>query len=167
MEQGLDPRSCLQIDCTDISRDAWNMSYIQLAALDLQGIVRHGNTLSGEVFQSRPTPQLRYFDQWLREQQSWNQLELLRELIVNPNAFFSEAEAEANRIAQNSASIEPVVSPELPENQAEQPCLFDLETMDTFAAPKSTERKHPKPRADITLPVERQMDLFGNDSHEL
>ncbi|NJM99927.1 MAG: SAM-dependent DNA methyltransferase [Phormidesmis sp. RL_2_1] len=53
--QGIDPRATVQFDCTDISRDAFNMAYIQLSALGLQAVVRHGNTLSGEYWEARPT----------------------------------------------------------------------------------------------------------------
>ena len=66
--QGIDPRAHLQFDCTDVSRDAFNMAYIQLSALGLQAVVRHGNTLSDEYWESRPTPQLRLFHQWLEAQ---------------------------------------------------------------------------------------------------
>lgn len=67
--QGIDPRAHLQFDCTDISRDAFNMTYIQLCAQNLQAIVRHGNSLTDEYWESRPTPQLRLFHQWLDHQQ--------------------------------------------------------------------------------------------------
>ena len=55
--QAIDPRAHVQFDCTDISRDAFNMAYIQLSALGLQSVVRHGNTLSNEYWEHRPTPQ--------------------------------------------------------------------------------------------------------------
>ena len=44
------------------------MAYIQLSALGLQAVVRHGNTLSDEYWEHRPTPQLRLFHQWLEKQ---------------------------------------------------------------------------------------------------
>ena len=167
MNQGLDPRSCLQIDCTDISRNAFNMAYIQLAALDLQAVVRHGNTLTNEIWESRPTPQLRYFDQWLKEQQSLRMLEQLRDLVVNPDAFFAKAEDETETVDQHPALTESIASSESAEIHAEQPSLFDLETMDTFAAPTPGERQRPQKRqADITLPAERQINLFSKDGHE-
>jgi hypothetical protein len=72
--QGIDPRAHVQFDCTDISRDAFNMAYIQLCAQNLQAMVRHGNSLSGEYWEHRPTPQLRLFDQWLKVQQRSQQL---------------------------------------------------------------------------------------------
>ncbi|ESA37142.1 type i restriction-modification system methyltransferase subunit [Leptolyngbya sp. Heron Island J] len=167
MDQGLDPRSCLQVDCTDVSRDAFNMTYIQMAALDLQAVVRHGNTLSMEMWESRPTPQLRYFDQWLKEQQFWHRLEELRDLIVNPDAFFVKAEGEADGVDQQPAPTKPVTSSESAEVSADQPSLFDLETMDTFAAPSHGERQRStKRQADVALPLERQMDLFANEGNE-
>lgn len=67
--QGVDPRACVQFDCTDVSRNAFNMTYIQLCAQNLQAVVRHGNTLSMESWEHRPTPQLRLFHQWLGQQQ--------------------------------------------------------------------------------------------------
>lgn len=73
--QGVDPRACVQLDCTDISRDAFNMAYIQLSAQNLQAVVRHGNSLSMEIWESRPTPQLRLFQRWLETQQWRHRLE--------------------------------------------------------------------------------------------
>ena len=66
--QGVDPCAHVQFDCTDVSRDAFNMAYIQLSAQGLQAVVRHGNTLSNEYWEHRPTPQLRLFEQWLAPQ---------------------------------------------------------------------------------------------------
>jgi hypothetical protein len=80
--QGVDPRACVQFDCTDISRDAFNMAYIQLCAQNLQAMVRHGNSLSGEYWEHRPTPQLRLFDQWLKAQQCSQRLvQAMRSLL--------------------------------------------------------------------------------------
>ena len=62
-----DPRQVLQLHAQDIDRDCMNMTYIQLAALELQAIVIHGNTLTHEVWESRPTPQMRYFWHWHQE----------------------------------------------------------------------------------------------------
>ena len=72
--QGVNPCAHLQFDCTDISRDAFNMAYIQLSALGLQAIVHHGNTISMEYWESRPTPQLRMFEQWLAPKRKERQL---------------------------------------------------------------------------------------------
>jgi hypothetical protein len=80
--QGVDPRAYVQFDCTDISRDAFNMAYIQLCAQNLQAMVRHGNSLSGEYWEHRPTPQLRLFDQWLKAQQrSQHLVQAVRSLL--------------------------------------------------------------------------------------
>ena len=82
--QGVDPCAHLQFDCTDISRDAFNMAYIQLSALGLQAVVRHGNTLSGEYWEHRPTPQLRLFEQWLAPQRRAARLATaMRSLLVD------------------------------------------------------------------------------------
>ena len=165
-EQGLDPRSCVQFDCIDVSRDAFNMTYIQLSALDLQAVVRHGNTLSNAMWESRPTPQLRYFDQWLKEQQSWHRLEQLRELFINPEAFFAQETPLTDQ--ENADEAAPAMSEETQtqtDKQTEQPSLFE---MDTFSDVTSAEIKRPRPRrqADITLPQPgQQMDLFSNDTN--
>lgn len=80
--QGIDPRAHMQFDCIDISRDAFNMAYIQLSALGLQAVVRHGNTLSMEYWEHRPTPQLRLFNQWLEPQQRTQRLvQAMRSLL--------------------------------------------------------------------------------------
>ena len=54
--QGVNPAAYVQFDCTDVSRDAFNMAYIQLSALGLQAIVRHGNTLSDGILGTSPHP---------------------------------------------------------------------------------------------------------------
>jgi len=85
--QGIDPRAHLQFDCTDLSRDAFNMAYIQLSALGLQAVVRHGNTLSSEYWEHRPTPQLRLFQQWLAPQRRAAQLaQAMRSLLTDAAA---------------------------------------------------------------------------------
>ena len=89
-DQGVDPRACVQFDCTDISRDACNMAYIQLSAQNLQAVVRHGNTLGMEYWESRPTPQLRLFHQWLERRQRSEPLvqavQLLFSVAITPSA---------------------------------------------------------------------------------
>lgn len=72
--QGINPAAHVQFDCIDISRDAFNMTYIQLCAQNLQAVVHHGNTLSNEHWEHRPTPQLRMFSQWLAPQRRAHRL---------------------------------------------------------------------------------------------
>ena len=62
---GINPRSCVRFSCTDVSRNAFNMAYLQLSALGLQAVVTHGDTISGEVFEVRTTPEVKTFDAWL------------------------------------------------------------------------------------------------------
>jgi hypothetical protein len=160
-EQGVDPRRCAQFDCIDISRDAFNMTYIQLAALDLQAVVRHGNTLSNEMWESRPTPQLRYFDQWIKAHQQIARLEQLRDFFVNPEAF----------LAARSEEVEEAIAPTNPETPApsaqesvEQPSLFE---MGTFAPAVPPERRPSSRRqADVVLPQPEQLDLFGQERQD-
>ena len=100
--QGIDPRAHLQFDCTDVSRDAFNMAYIQLSAQNLQAVVRHGNTLSGEYWEHRPTPQLRLFHQWLERQRRSERLvramtdvfeQALSPVPTSPATFFDMDES--------------------------------------------------------------------------
>jgi hypothetical protein len=134
--QGIDPRVHMQFDCTDISRDAFNMTYIQLSALGLQAMVRHGNTLSNEYWEHRPTPQLRLFQRWLETQQR-----TARMVAAMRSLLGGEAIAE----------------PALPSTM-----LFDV---DEFAVdsqqPKrdSLGRLRPRPQPDIVL--DSQISLFG------
>ena len=137
--QGIDPRAHLQFDCTDISRDAFNMAYIQLSALGLQAVVRHGNTLSNEYWEHRATAQLLLFDRWLaakREEQ--RRVEAMKAILTG--LFSAEVKMPpANEVA--------------PFQQSDT--LFDLEQ---FTAPKRSKKKASKP-ADVNLG--EQMKLFG------
>lgn len=115
LEKGIDPRSAAQFMATDVSRNAFCMAYIQLCALDLQAMVTHGNTLSNEVWEQRPTPQLRYFDQWLKQHKVEHMLE---QLIKDPDAFVRGAHDNDKQItppAPLSADTEPDIL--LPEPQ--------------------------------------------------
>ena len=85
-----------------MSRDAFNMAYIQLSAQNLQAIVRHGNTLSGEYWEHRPTPQLRLFHQWLERQRRSERLvramtdvfeQALSPVPTSPATFFDMDES--------------------------------------------------------------------------
>ena len=134
--QGIDPRAHLQFDCTDISRDAFNMAYIQLSALGLQAIVRHGNTLSDEYWEHRPTPQLRLFHHWLETQQRTHRL------VQAVRSLFQE------KALSEDCEIAPV-----PEPSA---TLFDL---DEFTVEQLRKKRDHQP-PDIVL--NQQMTLFGS-----
>ncbi|MEM9091797.1 MAG: N-6 DNA methylase [Cyanobacteria bacterium P01_F01_bin.53] len=104
--QGIDPRSCAQFDCTDVSRDAFNMAYIQLSALGLQAVVRHGNTLSMEMWESRPTPQLRLFNQWLESHQRTHQMvQAMRSLLASQELAQSIAPVEPDVVLNRQLSL--------------------------------------------------------------
>ena len=139
--QGIDPRAHLQFDCTDISRDAFNMAYIQLSALGLQAVVRHGNTLSNEYWESRPTPQLRLFDCWLQAKRREQQVKKMIALLTGLPAPKSEEPA--------------AIAAEAIPNEPSSETLFDLEP---FAAPKLSKSRASR-RADVHLG--EQMELFG------
>ena len=134
--QGIDPRSYVQFDCTDISRDAFNMAYVQLSALGLQAVVRHGNTLSNEYWESRPTPQLRLFDQWLAPQQKTHRLvQAVRSLLTE------------------AATPTPAPATTLVESEA---CAVAVSSVEKSDPPQEQLRQ--QPQADIVL--DRQMSLF-------
>jgi hypothetical protein len=57
-ELGYDPKQVLKVHATDISRDGFNMAYVQLSLLNIPIVVVHGDTLRLEVWESRPTPML-------------------------------------------------------------------------------------------------------------
>lgn len=140
--QGIDPRAHLQFDCTDISRDAFNMAYIQLSALGLQAVVRHGNTLSNEYWESRPTPQLRLFDRWLTTQLAQQQrVEAVRAILSDTFSAKSEQSELPPAEAASGHSLSGT--------------LFDLAQ---FARPKLSKPRASEP-ADVHLG--EQMDLFG------
>lgn len=60
-QKGYNPREVIYCEATDINRTCFNMCYIQLGQLGIAGHVRHGNTLTNEIWESRPTPQERLF----------------------------------------------------------------------------------------------------------
>ncbi|NEP18953.1 MAG: N-6 DNA methylase [Leptolyngbya sp. SIO4C1] len=152
LSQKIDPRSCAQFDCIDVSRNAFNMCYIQMSLYELQAVVRHGNTLSMDMWESRPTPQIRYFDQWLKQQRQTARLEALKGLMMNPATF--EAEPDMLRNPANDDE-ESAIAPETQD----EPVQTSLLDMDTFglSAPKA---KQSRRSADIELPADRQLGLF-------
>ncbi|NEP18710.1 MAG: N-6 DNA methylase [Leptolyngbya sp. SIO4C1] len=155
--QGIDPRSCAQFDCIDVSRDAFNMTYIQVVAQDLQAIVRHGNTLSLDIGESRPTPQLRYFNQWFKERQAEAKLKLL---LTDPDALFDSSADEA--VPPDAIAAPKSVEAEQTQvaSEPEQASLFDMEG---FAGSDTTSSRRPRRKADVVLPVDRQLGLFSKD----
>lgn len=140
--QGVDPRAHLQFDCTDISRDAFNMAYIQLSALGLQAVVRHGNTLSNQYWEHRATPQFLIFERWLtakRDEQ--RRADAVEALLVG-------------LLAQDRDDVE-VSATEVAPNQSPSETLFDVEE---FAVPKLSKTRASE-QSDIRLG--EQMELFG------
>ena len=104
------------------------------------------------------------FRQGQRDHQKWPRA--LRELFINPEAFFDQATTLTDQENTSKASPAKFGEPQAKtDKQAEQSPLFD---MDTFADTTPAESKQLRPRrqADITLPQpEQQMDLFSNDTN--
>jgi N-6 DNA Methylase len=125
--QGVDPRACAQFDCTDVSRDAFNMAYIQLSAQNLQAVVRHGNTLSGEYWEHRPTPQLRLFRQWAAPQRRAARMaEAMRSLfeddvsaLASADTLFDMGKFTVEKLSQKRDHCQPDIV------LAKQMSLFD------------------------------------------
>lgn len=154
-EQGIDPRSCVQFDAIDVSRNAFNMAYIQLTALDLQAMVRHGNTLSNEMWEHRPTPQLRYFNQELQRARA---VEQMRQLITDPEAFMSRTASTQPAGADDEADP---VQADAGAMGDEQQNLFKTRTFTGQDVDGGQQRQQ---RADIVLPADRQLGLFSNEN---
>lgn len=112
-----------------MSRDAFNMAYIQLSALGLQAVVRHGNTLSNEYWEHRPTPQLRLFEQWLAPQRRAAQLaQTMRSLLVDEAS--AESTPPSTKLLNPGELTEDCAKPKCDRRQpdivlGEQMSLFD------------------------------------------
>lgn len=65
--EGIDPTGCLIFEGTDIDRRAFNMAFLQLSCAGLMAEIRWGDSLSGEIKERRKTPQLKFFDEWVRQ----------------------------------------------------------------------------------------------------
>ena len=138
------------------------MTFIQLAALDLQAMVRHGNTLSNEMWESRPTPQLRYFDRDIRELQA---IEKAKQLFTDIDAFFADDNSDTGQ-----EILEEVADIAAPENEDATPdepgqrqqSLLESETFSGSETTTDTDGKSQQRRTDIVLPDARQLGLFDN-----
>ena len=163
LQQQIDPRSCAQFDAIDISRNSFNMAYIQLSALDLQAMVRHGNTLSMEIWENRPTPQLRYFEQELRQRQA---IEQMRQFIMNPNVLLAdEAEEPTAEITDATSDTSAPVDQEEGElASSSQQSLLTSQEFSGMTSEADAPTNAPGRKADIVFPVERQLGLFSNEN---
>jgi len=63
-----DPRKAILFHATDINRMCCNMCYIQLGILGIPGYVMHGNTITMEMWEARPTPQLRIYQHLYKQE---------------------------------------------------------------------------------------------------
>ena len=55
---GYDPKQVMMAQAVDHSRDCFNMAYLQLSLLHIPAMVIHGDSLTQEVWERRPTPML-------------------------------------------------------------------------------------------------------------
>lgn len=99
--QNIDPRNHVQFHATDISRNCFNMTYLQLSLMDLQAVVQHGNTLSMEMWETRKTPQMMLFEDWLEKARANDKtaqiVEKMREFLSQmeqPKEIVSESAVE-------------------------------------------------------------------------
>ena len=151
-QQGIDPRAHVQFRCTDISRNAFNMAYIQLSMLGLQAVVHYGDTLSLEIWESRPTPQLRFFNQWLewrrQQQQSERQIKALFAVLNGVRTGSTTLlDLESDRHCDDQSVIAPSTEP------AE--ALFD-----TAAFSSAVEKNKRNRRSTPDVVLGEQMSIF-------
>jgi hypothetical protein len=105
-KQGYHPGSCVRFYGVDIDRDCFNMTYIQLSLLGLQGIITHGNALSLEEYEVRPTMGARLFDEWLAKQRQLSKIgKQLRKLFEADSAEPVESAGEPVN-AQDNRPVE-------------------------------------------------------------
>lgn len=103
--QNIDPRSHVQFHATDVSRNCFNMTYIQLSLMDLQAVVQHGNTLSMEMWETRKTPQMMLFDDWLEKSQANDRS---TQMVNQMRGFLSQLEADPAASSQKQSEQNPV-----------------------------------------------------------
>ena len=101
-KQKIDPRSHIQFHATDISRNCFNMTYIQLSLMDLQAVIQHGNTLSMEMWETRKTPQMMLFEDWLEKAQA---NEKTIQMIGKMREFLSQLEQTQIQIEEPTQSL--------------------------------------------------------------
>ena len=155
VKQKIDPRSAAQFDAIDVSRNAFNMAYFQLAAADLQAMVRHGDSIAMQIWENRPTPQLRYFNRELQQAQA---IARMKQLFTDPEGFFegkavepvAQTVPEAVNVSDDQRLAPPV-----------QQSLFGTEE---FSGSDTTGSKKKRARADIVLPVGEQLGLFSKEN---
>lgn len=128
--QGIDPRQFLQFDAIDIDRDCFNMTYIQLAVLDLQAVVHHGNSLSMEMWEHRPTPQMMYFQRWVKQkQEEQEKLEKLRNLFLNFDELVEGNKADnVSPEQEDIQEAEKIPEPHIILEHPKQLSLFDMDS---------------------------------------
>jgi hypothetical protein len=57
-ELGYSPKQHMLFVARDINRLCFNMTYLQMSALGIPGVVSHGNTLTLQMHENRPTPMM-------------------------------------------------------------------------------------------------------------
>ena len=55
---GYDPKQVMMAQAVDHSRDCFNMAYLQLSLLNIPAVVIHGDSLTQDTWERRPTPML-------------------------------------------------------------------------------------------------------------
>ncbi|MBW4473946.1 MAG: SAM-dependent methyltransferase [Stenomitos rutilans HA7619-LM2] len=118
LSQGLDPRQILQFYATDIDRDCFNMTYLQLSLLEVQGTVRHGNTLSQEIWETRDTPQMQFFKDWLKGRQAEERIRRMLDIMKGMD--------------RPSDSTAATPEPEIPEQQPTPDIVFNPQQLSLF-----------------------------------
>jgi type I restriction-modification system DNA methylase subunit len=79
-ELGFDPCQTMFFEGTDINRICFNMTYIQMSILGIAGYVIHGNSISQEIWEKRPTPKLQI--RLKQDNIDWEAITLARILML-------------------------------------------------------------------------------------
>lgn len=84
VQKGYEPQTRVLFEAVDINPLCCHMSYIQFAALDLSGIVCHGDTLRNKVWQRWATPGYQMMRRFLSEQNDLqdNQMPTAKEITL-------------------------------------------------------------------------------------
>lgn len=125
--QKIDPRSHVQFHATDVSRNCFNMTYLQLSLMDLQAVVQHGNTLSMEMWETRKTPQMMLFEDWLQKSQANDKT---TQMVEQMREFLSQVEQPS---PESPAASQAETLPEKkPQQSIQADVVFDPEQLSLF-----------------------------------
>ncbi|ELS02684.1 type I restriction-modification system methyltransferase subunit [Xenococcus sp. PCC 7305] len=123
--QGIDPRNHVQFHATDISRNCFNMTYLQLSLMDLQAVVEHGNTISMEIWETRKTPQMMFFEDWLENNKTLKMVQHMHNFLTQLEKPPQQTQEKEAAIEEEDQATKPDISFAKKDDIIEQLSLFD------------------------------------------